>query len=166
MCTSSEFRQYRLVQWRLAKRISNEILDYDPEYTFDSISDREYRYECSIISCRSMHDLRMTPSGIFCEAHYLPWLHLDSNGSREFNRVCRVRGCLEPPVSTLPSEDRELYELNTKKLCRNHQMSALGEDFVSIMTEAMLRIQSHNPTLLGTSSDHFGRLRHSCPSIY
>lgn len=165
MPSQSQIKQYRLVQWALSARIKNEQLDEDPQYTFDSIVDREYRYECSIISCRSMWDLRMTPSGIFCASHYLPWLHLDSNGNREEIKICYSKGCLEPPVSTLMIEHPEGREINGKKLrsvfqCRNHQLPPLPDSFIAEMTEFMCHINKSSPDLFGVRQCHYGTNSH------
>jgi len=99
MPSLAEIRQYRLAQWARSPHIKNEKLDDDPDYTIDDIDDREWRYECSILHCRSLNDLRMTPSGIFCEAHYLNWEHEDSDGTKLPYRVCSHPGCFEPVVT-------------------------------------------------------------------
>ena len=165
MPSQSQIKHYRLVQWALSKSIANEQLDEDPQYTFDSIVDREYRYECSIISCRSMRDLRMTPSGIFCASHYLPWQHLDSNGNREKIKICYSIGCMEPPVSTLMIEHPEGVEINGKKLravfqCRTHQLPPLSDAFVAEMAELLCHINSESPGLFGSPPCHYGANSH------
>jgi hypothetical protein len=136
MPTIPQIKKFRLANWEKSPIIHNEALDPDEEFTTNGIDDREYRYECSIIRCRSLWDLRMTPSGIFCEAHYLPWLHTDSNGRRMQLNCCKVAGCFEPRVSR-------------RKLCRIHMIADLTDEDVAAIATVLYRIGKDSPRLFG-----------------
>ncbi len=136
MPTIPEVRHYRLVQWELSSRVQNERLVEDEEYTIPDIDEREYRYECSVPSCRSLWDLRMTPSGIFCAAHYLPWLHRDSNGNIITLSHCEAEGCFEPRVSK-------------RKLCRMHSIGEIPDEEVARWVEILMILNRDDPEILG-----------------
>jgi len=139
MSSLAEIKRYRLVQWELAHKFYNERLCEDDEYTIDNIKERDYRYECSILHCRSLWDLRMTPSGLFCKGHYLPWLHTGSDGRQMTLRCCAVPGCFEPPVIK-------------RGLCRTHCVPALTDVDIAEMAEILLSLNRDNPEILGGRS--------------
>lgn len=139
MPSLAAIRRYRLVQWELAHRFYNERLCDDADYTIDNIKERDYRYECSILHCRSLWDLRMTPSGLFCRGHYLPWLHTGSDGRQMKLVVCNIPGCLEPPVSK-------------RGLCRTHCVPPLSDCDVAEMAENLVSLNRTNPEIFGGRS--------------
>jgi hypothetical protein len=139
MCSLAEIKRYRLVKWELSPKFYNERLCDDDEYTIDNIKERYYRYECSILHCRSLWDLRMTPSGLFCKAHYLPWLHTGSDGRQMPMKVCSTPGCLEPPVSK-------------RGKCRKCCVPDLTASDMALMTEGLISLNRENPEIFGGNS--------------
>ena len=125
---------------------------YNDAYIVLNEKERLYRFDCTIPHCRSVFGLRQTPSGIFCEEHYLPWRHYDSSGKQRELRRCLYCGCFEPPIgcpnavsssATTESADYDqtarieqklldgIFSFEKSGYCRNHALPELPDSVIS-----------------------------------
>lgn len=102
-------------RWKASKEVSQELLSNDPREG-DVNTEREIPlYRCSWGWCQEKKHLRDTPSGIWCERHYL------------WTKSCSL--CDEPCI-----------DLGDGTLCRNHYFVEDDEDR-DIMRRELLRIR-------------------------
>ena len=80
-CELKSILKYRLVRWLLSSPVMNIVLHGQPK----SI----HLYECSFNSCTQKKLLRMTPSGVYCEKHYI------------CSPRCSTEHCYEPCIERL-----------------------------------------------------------------